>query len=120
MNTVTGNSAIIETLSNRIVELEAKIQTAQADKLAAIAIERKRWARADLVALEILRLEQQAKGLIDYVKKIAVDNLKAPWFRDWDLERLYYYGFSINDSGAAIVHIKKLLTQADALKEPKT
>jgi hypothetical protein len=64
MNIVTDNSAIIETLSNRIVKLEAKIQTAQVDKLAAIAIERKRWAREDLVALEILRLEQQAKGII--------------------------------------------------------
>jgi hypothetical protein len=96
MNIVTDNSAIIETLSNRIVKLEAKIQTAQADKLAAIAIERKRWAREDLVALEILRLEQQAKALNDY----AYSN-KPLTKRGLNLESI------------------ALSEKADALKEPK-
>jgi hypothetical protein len=52
----------------RIVELEAYLQKVQADRINDIAIERKRWSKADLVALEILRLEQQAKGLIDYAE----------------------------------------------------
>jgi hypothetical protein len=51
-------------LNQRIVELEAYLQKVQADRINDIAIERKRWAKADLVALEILRLEQQAKGII--------------------------------------------------------
>jgi hypothetical protein len=96
MNIVTDNSAIIETLSNRIVELESKIQTAQVDKLAAIAIERKRWAREDLVAMEILRLEQQAKALNDY----AYSN-KPLTKRGLNLESI------------------ALSEKADALKEPK-
>ena len=46
-----------------IKKLEAKLQTAQADKIAAIAKERKRWAMEDLAALEIRDLEQQARGI---------------------------------------------------------
>jgi tetrahydromethanopterin S-methyltransferase subunit B len=103
MNIVTDNSAIIETLSNRIVKLEAKIQTAQADKLAAIAIERKRWAREDLVALEILRLEQQAKGIEDAANDYT---------HTMDATQVY-----VSDLDCRVVELRN---QADALKEPKT
>jgi hypothetical protein len=57
----------------RIVELEAYLQKVQADRINDIAIERKRWAKADLVALEILRLEQQIKGVNDFANKFCGD-----------------------------------------------
>jgi hypothetical protein len=57
----------------RIIELEAYLQKVQADRINDIAIERKRWAKADLVALEILRLEQQIKGVNDFANKFCGD-----------------------------------------------
>jgi hypothetical protein len=60
-------------LYKRIVELEAYLQKVQADRINDIAIERKRWAKADLVALEILRLEQQIKGVNDFANKFCGD-----------------------------------------------
>ena len=57
----------------RIVELEAYLKKVQADRINDIAIERKRWAKADLVALEILRLEQQIKGVNDFANKFCGD-----------------------------------------------
>ena len=52
-------------------KLEAKLQNAQVEKIDAIAKERKRWAREDLAALEILKLEQQAIGIEDTVNDCA-------------------------------------------------
>jgi hypothetical protein len=53
---------VIHNLEKRIVELETYLKKVQADRINDISIERKRWAKVDLVALEILRLEQQIKG----------------------------------------------------------
>jgi hypothetical protein len=56
--------------SKRILELEKKLQNANEDKLATISAERKRWARADLLAIKIGNLEHQAKGIEDAVNKL--------------------------------------------------
>jgi hypothetical protein len=61
---MTISAALVIEMVKRITDLEAYLQKVQADRVNDIAIERKRWAKADLVALEILRLEQQAKGII--------------------------------------------------------
>tara|TARA_R110000868_G_scaffold214166_1_gene464292 strand:+ start:1006 stop:1305 length:300 start_codon:yes stop_codon:yes gene_type:complete len=50
---------LLLTANKKIALLEAKLQSAQADKLDAIAKERKRWGREDLEALEIRDLEQR-------------------------------------------------------------
>jgi hypothetical protein len=57
--------------------LASKLQEAQGDKISAIAKERKRWAREDLVSLEIRDLEQQAKGAIK-LTNIAMKKLEHP------------------------------------------
>jgi hypothetical protein len=64
----SNRQPIIRSLADikRIVELEAYLQKVQADRINDIAIERKRWAKADLVALGILRLEQQVQGVRDF------------------------------------------------------
>tara|TARA_R110000851_G_C12651405_1_gene520223 strand:+ start:89 stop:493 length:405 start_codon:yes stop_codon:yes gene_type:complete len=59
----------------RIVELESKLQTAQTDKLDAIAEERKRWDTEDLVALQIRDLGQQIKGANAYAENLKI----LPW-----------------------------------------
>jgi hypothetical protein len=56
--------------SSRIAELEKELQNANEDKLAVISTERKRWARADLLAIKIGDLKQQAKGLTDLAESI--------------------------------------------------
>jgi hypothetical protein len=105
---MTISAALVVEMVESIVELEAQIQTAQVDKLAAIAIERKRWARADLVALEILRLEQQAKGVRDFFTnhrpKISMGKSAI-----WEVDDVLVDGC-----------IEQLTTKANALKEPKT
>jgi hypothetical protein len=63
----------------RIVELEAYLQKVQADRINDIAIERKRWAKEDLVALEILRLEQQAKGIENFLSKANIMWADSIW-----------------------------------------
>jgi hypothetical protein len=88
---------VIHNLEKRIVELEAYLQKVQADRINDIAIERKRWAKADLVALEILRLEQQANALSDYA----------------------YSNKPLTKRGLNIESIS-LIKKANALKEPKT
>jgi hypothetical protein len=59
---ITNLNTALKAGIKRIIELETYLQKVQADRINDIAIERKRWAKADLVALEILRLEQQIKG----------------------------------------------------------
>jgi hypothetical protein len=83
----------------RIVELEAYLKKVQADRVNDISIERKRWAKADLVALEILRLEQQAKGLIDYAET-----------RYKNVKRRQYHHIMMSAG--------RLQIEAEALKEP--
>jgi hypothetical protein len=86
----------------RIVELEAYLQKVQADRINDIAIERKRWAKADLVALEILRLEQQAKG---------VENAANDYTHSVEATTVYVADLDCR--------VAELLSQAEALKEPK-
>ena len=57
--------------SKRILELEKKLQNANEDKLTTISAERKRWSRADLLAIKIGALEEQAKGIEDVVNDCA-------------------------------------------------
>ena len=63
----------VASLNDKIAELKRinsellkRLHNSQADKLDAIAKERKRWAKEDLKALEVLKLEQQAKSLIEF------------------------------------------------------
>jgi hypothetical protein len=60
----------LDSQSAMITKLASKLQEAQGDKISAIAKERKRWAREDLAALEIRDIEQQAKGISDFVSSI--------------------------------------------------
>ena len=94
---VIGDYVSYTASSKRIAELEKHLQKVQADRINDIAIERKRWARADFVALEILRLEQQAKALNDYA----------------------YSNKPLTKRGLNIESIA-LSEKADALKEPKS
>jgi len=57
----------IEFMEKRITELAAKLQNAQEDKLDAIKVERKRWAREDIKAQTKRDLEQQAKACTDLI-----------------------------------------------------
>tara|TARA_R110000822_G_scaffold303388_1_gene428028 strand:- start:50 stop:409 length:360 start_codon:yes stop_codon:yes gene_type:complete len=70
---MTISAALVIEMVKRITDLEAYLQKVQADRVNDIAIERKRWAKADLVALEILRLEQQIKGVNDFANKFCGD-----------------------------------------------
>jgi hypothetical protein len=70
---------VIHNLEKRIVELETYLKKVQADRINDIAIERKRWAKADLVALEILRLEQQAKGMENFLSKANIMWADSIW-----------------------------------------
>ena len=69
---------LLLTANKKIALLEAKLQSAQADKLAAIAKERKRWGREDLEALSIRDLEQRAKGVEDLAIK-SYSGMTAAW-----------------------------------------
>jgi hypothetical protein len=94
--------SINEVKDKRIIELEKYLQKVQADRINDIAIERKRWARADFVALEILRLEQQAKALDEF----QLDE-------------------NVGSSACAVIQIsldvrvREIEIQIKALKEPK-
>jgi hypothetical protein len=52
----------------RIVELETYLKKVQAERINDIAIERKRWSKADLNAIKIQDLEQRANGIMDVRK----------------------------------------------------
>jgi hypothetical protein len=92
---------------NKIEVLEAYLKKVQADRINDIAIERKRWAKADLVALEILKLEQQAKGVRDFFTnhrpKISMGKSAI-----WEVDDVL-----VDEC------IEQLTTKASALKEPK-
>jgi len=109
---------ILQAQAELIEMFESKMQTVQADKLRSIAKERKRWAREDLTALAIRDLEQQAKGVQNYVKRRAEEVQNYPWFIDAapTLEYLYDYGFGMGNSTDAIFYIEDLNDQAKALK----
>jgi hypothetical protein len=96
---MTISAALVIEMVKRITDLEAYLQKVQADRINDIAIERKRWAKADLVALEILRLEQQAKGLIDYAET-----------RYKNVKRGQYHHIMMSAG--------RLQIEAEALKEP--
>jgi hypothetical protein len=89
----------------RIVELEAYLQKVQADRINDIAIERKRWAKADLVALEIRDLEQQAKGCDNGSKACSIS---------FGVDAVVIGETELNN------YANELRNQAKALKEPKT
>jgi hypothetical protein len=88
-----------------IAELASKLQDAQGEKISAIAKERKRWARQDLVALEIRDLEQQVKSLQKLLGFSFQMNSPAS---EW-VDVIY-----LSDVEAAII---SLLHQSKALKE---
>jgi hypothetical protein len=105
---MTISAALVIEMVGRIVELEAYLQKVQADRINDIAIERKRWAKADLVALEILRLEQQAKGLSE-----GFHATKEPIGRN-------AFGFMMHYCSEKNLkdRVDALRKQAQALKEP--
>ena len=86
----TDNSKVNAGLLARIAELERvngellkRLHSSYADKLAAIAKERKLWAREDLNGLAILKLEQQAKALSDAHNVIVKSKMFRSAARDY-------------------------------------
>jgi hypothetical protein len=113
---MTISAALVVEMVERIIELEAKLQTAQSDKLDAIAKERKRWGREDLAALEIRDLEQQAKGVEDakeYYSHKWVDEFEDVTVNIMKKGEGYIYPEGLGE------YSSELYNRAKALKEPK-
>jgi hypothetical protein len=68
---------VIHNLEKRIVELEAYLQKVQADRINDIAIERKRWARADLNAITDLERSLKISECMIENQKLEIANLNA-------------------------------------------
>ena len=91
----------INSLILQVEKCESYIKKMQENAINDITKERKRWAKADLSAIEIHNLEQQAKGLEDFAQSLMFRGCLENSFNKYDADE------------AAI----ELRSQAKALKE---
>ena len=91
----------INSLILQVKKCESYIKKMQENAINDIAKERKRWANADLSAIAIRDLEQQAKGLEDFAQSLMFRGCFENSFNKYDADE------------AAI----ELRSQAKALKE---